>query len=237
MKKVTMFMSILGFLFTFLFTPIMAQHTIWHSPLTFSPERNSNLTISPSVPSTTIRVTTSAAGDLQWIHLGLVIPSNVNIDTVWVCYELNNSASFISQVRLTKTTTPDVAIVQHDDGTDVTNVGPACYASDVGGLAVEGAITLSLRLNFASTDDWIDIGGIGIVVSPLVTSVQQTESATSPQAYSLKQNYPNPFNPETVIEYDLKRSGNVELHIYNSLGQRVRTLVDEEKSEGFYRVR
>lgn len=235
MKKVTALLPILGVLWGFAFTPAMAQYTIWHSPLTFSVERNSGLTIKSWIPSTTIRVTTSVPGEGQWILLGLALPTNVRIDTVWVCYELKSSASFISQIRLTQTTTPDAAVIRHDDGTDVTLTGPECFGSIVGGLQPQGTITLALRLNFASTDDWIDIGGIGIVVSPLTTSVQQTERMANPKAFALKQNYPNPFNPQTAIEYDIQVPGKVELQIYNSLGQRVRTLVDEEKPPGFYR--
>jgi len=236
MKSFTMWALALGFVLCFSLTPAMGQYTIWHSPLTFSTE-DSRLTVSQSCcPSTTIRVTTSEAGDLQWVELGLVIPSNVNIDSAFVFYELNSSSSFISQVRLTQTTTPDAAFVQHDDATDLTDVGPTGYSSFVGGLVADGTITLALRLNFADPSDWIDIGGIGIFVSPIVTSVQQRENSTSPEAYGLKQNYPNPFNPKTVIEYEIQRAGGVELRIYNSTGQRVRTLVDEEKSEGFYRV-
>jgi hypothetical protein len=213
----------------------LAQHTIWHSPMYFS-TADARLTIGPGSPTNTIRVKTSQAGDLQWIELGLVLPSNVKIDTVIVCHELNSSASFISQVRLSKLTTPDAAFVQHDDGTDLTDVGPRCYSSLVGGLMVEGTITLSLRLNFASTADWIDIGGIGIVVSPLTTSVQQSRNNAIPEDFALKQNFPNPFNAGTVIEYDIQKPGNTVLRIYNELGQLVRTLIEENKSAGSYRI-
>lgn len=57
-----------------------------------------------------------------------------------------------------------------------------------------------------------------------------------PNSYSLYQNYPNPFNPITTIEYDVPEKSFVNLTIYDILGRRVTTLVNEEKSEGTYRI-
>ena len=53
----------------------------------------------------------------------------------------------------------------------------------------------------------------------------------------LAPNAPNPFNPSTVIPYRLDTDGPVRLDIYNLLGQRIRTLVDEVQAAGAYRVR
>ena len=53
----------------------------------------------------------------------------------------------------------------------------------------------------------------------------------------LAPNVPNPFNPGTVIPYRLDADGPVRLVIYNLLGQRIRTLVDEVQAAGAYRVR
>ncbi|MEZ4746110.1 MAG: choice-of-anchor D domain-containing protein [Calditrichia bacterium] len=58
-----------------------------------------------------------------------------------------------------------------------------------------------------------------------------------PESYALLSNYPNPFNPETYIRYRLSAPGNVELAIFNILGQQVVTLVDREQPAGFYEIR
>ncbi len=59
----------------------------------------------------------------------------------------------------------------------------------------------------------------------------------TPDDYELSQNYPNPFNPSTTIEFALPLNKQVSLKIYNSLGQEVRTLVDNEQlAPGKYAV-
>jgi len=58
--------------------------------------------------------------------------------------------------------------------------------------------------------------------------------------YRLYQNYPNPFNPETLIHYRVQPIREsvvpVKLYVYNTLGQKVRTLVDQKQSAGDYRL-
>ena len=58
-----------------------------------------------------------------------------------------------------------------------------------------------------------------------------------PVGFDLVQNYPNPFNPATTIDYRLDKAGMVNLVIYDLLGRKVETLVDEIKTPGNYEVR
>ncbi len=58
------------------------------------------------------------------------------------------------------------------------------------------------------------------------------ENSQTPSEFELSQNFPNPFNPATQIGYTLPRDGHVKLEIYNLLGQRVATLVDEYQGAG-----
>ncbi|MGD8778927.1 MAG: FG-GAP-like repeat-containing protein [Ignavibacteria bacterium] len=57
-----------------------------------------------------------------------------------------------------------------------------------------------------------------------------------PLSFDLKQNYPNPFNPTTSIKYQVASIENVKLVLYNTLGQQVATLVNEQKAPGNYEV-
>jgi hypothetical protein len=67
------------------------------------------------------------------------------------------------------------------------------------------------------------------------TSVGNSEGVMD--RFDLMQNYPNPFNPATTIKYSVKQPSQVELTIYNSLGQLIKTLVDGFKTNGEYSVK
>jgi hypothetical protein len=58
-----------------------------------------------------------------------------------------------------------------------------------------------------------------------------------PKEYNLAQNYPNPFNPSTAIQFSLKSPSSVTLEVFDVLGRKVVTLVNEQKSAGMHTVR
>jgi len=74
------------------------------------------------------------------------------------------------------------------------------------------------------------------------TGIGDEPFSNLPESFQLNQNYPNPFNPSTTISYTIHSRGTSKnpnrtvLEIYNLLGQKVRTLVDEAQSPGVYTV-
>lgn len=57
-----------------------------------------------------------------------------------------------------------------------------------------------------------------------------------PLQFALSQNFPNPFNPKTIINYELQITNDVDLSIYNLLGQKIANLVSEKQEAGSHQV-
>jgi hypothetical protein len=73
-----------------------------------------------------------------------------------------------------------------------------------------------------------------IIVDTTTQDVKPIENGGLPTSYELSQNYPNPFNPETTFEFALPKVSQVELTIFNVLGQKVVTLISKELPAGTY---
>ncbi len=84
-------------------------------------------------------------------------------------------------------------------------------------------------------------GGANTQVYGLQTLMQSDESTLIntekevPTNYSIS-NHPNPFNPTTTINYQLPKDGMVTIKVYDIIGKEVATLVNEQKSAGYYKV-
>jgi hypothetical protein len=85
-----------------------------------------------------------------------------------------------------------------------------------------------VRTTSAWSDPW------RFTVGPETGTDSETTISELPAAYTLLPNYPNPFNPTTTIGFGLPESGPVRLSVYNVLGQRVATLVDDALPAGWH---
>ena len=82
-----------------------------------------------------------------------------------------------------------------------------------------------------------DIGAVeNALGTPWPNAIEDSKLNKTPKAYRLSQNYPNPFNPRTVISWQLAVSSDVDLSVYNLLGQKIATLVSGKQRAGFYKV-
>ncbi|MEJ2617877.1 MAG: T9SS type A sorting domain-containing protein, partial [Ignavibacteriaceae bacterium] len=76
------------------------------------------------------------------------------------------------------------------------------------------------------------IGQIDVRMNTISSALSMESSI--PKEFKLEQNYPNPFNPTTVIKYSIPKTSNVEIKVYNALGQLVSTLVNNIEEPGIY---
>jgi hypothetical protein len=79
-----------------------------------------------------------------------------------------------------------------------------------------------------------DIYEVGFNTTGLIAI--ENNGTINPREYSLSQNYPNPFNPVTLINYQLPKSSEVNLSIFDALGQKVDVLVNGSQSAGNHNI-
>lgn len=115
------------------------------------------------------------------------------------------------------------------------------------GLFADGSAQSNMILNESSTTQelqtewkWNELIDLHIAVvntnrSRTADYTLTLESAL-PEENILARNYPNPFNPTTRIEFSLKSPEEVRLDIFDSIGRRVSTLINEQMNEGFHYV-
>jgi len=112
--------------------------------------------------------------------------------------------------------------------TDSIHIGAYTYGSDYNFNGDLDDIRIYNRtLRASEVDSLYRLGGL--------TDVSDLEDAI-PTEFAIQQNYPNPFNPTTTFAFRLPRPSKIYLTIFNTLGQQIATLVDDDLSTGSHRI-
>jgi hypothetical protein len=99
------------------------------------------------------------------------------------------------------------------------------------------------QYNFKGTLDDIRIYNYALSLSEIKslndfpTNTENEQNINLPEYFELTQNYPNPFNGQTNIEYKIPVYSRIRMEVFDLLGQKVKTLIDEEKSPGIYKAK
>jgi hypothetical protein len=94
----------------------------------------------------------------------------------------------------------------------------------------------AIQISYNHHRDSLYFSSVGVfdIEYTLITGISKEDPYLA--SFNLRQNYPNPFNPSTTINYSLAKPGNVKLTVYNSIGSKVATIVNEYKPAGNYSV-
>jgi hypothetical protein len=109
---------------------------------------------------------------------------------------------------------------------------------------VEGSGNSTTIQNYSFTDNDLTSGKYQYRLKQIdfdgtfnYSDIIEVEINQLPTEFKLHQNYPNPFNPSTTIKFDLPSAAFVSLSIYNSIGEKVATIVNEQLDAGTHSVR
>lgn len=143
---------------------------------------------------------------------------------VYAWWPSNSSYSY--STRFTITANGNETIV---DKTQKTNGGQWNFLSEA---RLNSNGTISIKMN-SNTNGIVAADAFRIIYKGPVSSVDEE---IIPKDFILYQNYPNPFNAQTTIRFELTGASKVRLRVFNSVGELVETLIDQELGAGAHEV-
>ena len=174
-----------------------------------------------------IALTAYLPGQFQTHSFLLILDTIVPVELISFNGEVNGNSIQLSWVTGTETNNSGFEIERKSETSDwltITFVPGFGTSTETHSYSYEdnvldaGRFSYRLKqINFDGTFEYSD--PVNIVVSV-------------PGEFTLKQNYPNPFNPSTTIEFNIAEQGLVNLSVYNLLGEKVATMVNEMMESG-----
>ncbi len=142
-----------------------------------------------------------------------------NVSLKWITATETNNSGFEIQRKFDK---KDWEIIRFVEGHGTTTeIQEYLYKDDIGNNNFNSVLYRLKQIDFDGSYEY---------------SNEVFVENIAPQDFALYQNYPNPFNPVTTIKYNLPLKSQVALIIYNSLGEAIRQLVNEEIEPGYHNV-
>jgi ligand-binding sensor domain-containing protein len=197
-------------------------------------------TYNPSLPGNNIR---SIAIDKNqsdiWISVSnsdwpypLLAIAKFNGDN-WTIYNSEVSVEYISCMKVDENSViwlgSSNGLVKFDSGnwTVFTRDNSGLPNDGIGDMAIDG-----------KNNKWIISDGLVVFNENGVVSIgeKNEDFEKFPNNFNINQNYPNPFNPLTNIEFDLPKSSDVRIEVYNTAGQKIQTLLNRKMSAGSHQV-
>lgn len=143
-------------------------------------------------------------------------------------FNLYDGYSIVEKKNSLKAGTNNTAVSSADASTVVAS-GPYL-------LEPKETISLGFVYTFGETEEDIiaEINAARAQNNFDISNINDSPENTFPTQTQIFQNYPNPFNPSTTISFNLQRIQDVNLSIYNLLGQRVKTIINQELPGGIH---
>ena len=182
----------------------------------------------------------------QWVTVYIELPDGYDVANIVNTPEspvmLNGAVLAETDPKYGFVTSEDGYIMDHDgDGIPERMVKfDRDAVGEILGIGDDVSVTVTGVVQY---DNGQDTDGADFEASDLIRVIDKgkkgkgkSKKSIIPEDYALLQNAPNPFNPETAIEYGLPEEARVRLVIYNSMGQKVGTVVDAFQSAGYHQI-
>jgi hypothetical protein len=193
-------------------------------------------------------------GDILATMRSNIIPGNISFERVMIEYQIRAQNVNLMQINNNNRPRFNFILSNRGNGNIIHTTNEIIINADstiqiisgtveipINGNNLNNPLGVAMRLqgvrqNFLNYTDGINLINSYVLIPEDNYRVNLEKQPLVKSSYSLEQNYPNPFNPVTQIQYSILQEGLVTLKVFDILGQKIATLVNENKPEGYYEV-